>query len=144
MAQQEQTMKPNDLAETDLVTLPSAHGVVETVERLKDLLGKKSIHVFADIDQSGAANRVGLALRPTRLLIFGNPKAGTPLMQSRQTIGLDLPLRVLVWEDEAGNTWLTYHRPEYLAQRHQIRDQDEVVRALDAGLAALARAAASP
>lgn len=136
-------MKSNDLADADLVTLPGARGVAETVERLKDLLAKKSIQVFADIDHAEGAKRVGLPLRPTRLLIFGNPKAGTPLMQSRQTIGLDLPLRILVWEDEAAKTWLTYHRPEFLAQRHQIHDQDDTVKALGAALAAMAGAAAS-
>jgi uncharacterized protein (DUF302 family) len=136
-------MKPNDLADGDLVTLPSAHGVTETVERLRDLLSKKSIQIFGDIDHAEGAKRVGLPLRPTRLLIFGNPRAGTPLMQSRQTIGLDLPLRILVWEDEAAKTWLTYHRPEFLAQRHQIHDHDEAVKALGAGLAALAGAAVS-
>ena len=78
------------------------------------------------------------------MLIFGNPQAGTPLMQSRQTIGLDLPLRVLAWEDEAGRTWLTYHRLEFLARLHHLVDQDETVKALGAGLAALARAATSP
>jgi uncharacterized protein (DUF302 family) len=76
-------------------------------------------------------------------LIFGNPRAGTPLMQSRQTIGLDLPLRILVWEDEAGKTWLSYHRLESLAQQHRILDQDKAVSALGAGLAGLAREAAS-
>jgi uncharacterized protein (DUF302 family) len=136
-------MNPNDRADPDLVTLPSAHGVTGTVERLKDLLGRQSIQVFADIDHAEGAKRVGLPLRPTRLLIFGNPKAGTPLMQSRQTIGLDLPLRILVWEDEAGKIWLTYHRPEFLAQRHQVHDHDEAVKALGAGLASLARAATS-
>jgi uncharacterized protein (DUF302 family) len=136
-------MKPSELADGDLVTLLSAHGVTETVERLKGLLAQKSIQVFADIDHAEAARQVGLPLRPTRVLIFGNPRAGTPLMQSRQTIGLDLPLRILVWEDEAGKTWVTYHRLESLAQRHQIHDQDETVKALGAGLAALAGAAAS-
>jgi uncharacterized protein (DUF302 family) len=134
-------MKPTDRPDDDLVTVPSAHGVAETVERLKDLLGKKSIQVFADIDHAAGAKQVGLPLRPTRLLIFGNPRVGTPLMQSRQTIGLDLPLRMLIWEDEAAKTWLTYHRPEYLAQRHQVRDQDEAVMSLGAALAALAAAA---
>jgi uncharacterized protein (DUF302 family) len=136
-------MKTNDLANGDLVTLPSARGVTETVERLKALLTKKSIRLFADIDHAEGARLAGLPLRPTRLLIFGNPKAGTPLMQSRQTIGLDLPLRILVWEDEGAQTWLTYHRAEFLAQRHQIHDHDEVVQAMGAGLAALASAAAS-
>ncbi len=75
------------------------------------------------------------------LLIFGNPQAGTTLMQSQQTIGLDLPLRVLVWEDAAGKVWLTYRRPEFLARRHHVTDHDEAVKAVDNGLAALARLA---
>jgi uncharacterized protein (DUF302 family) len=137
-------MNPSDLADADLVTLPSAHGATETVERLKSLLSQKRIQVFADIDHAAGAQKVGLSLRPTRLLIFGNPQAGTPLMQSQQTIGLDLPLRALVWEDQAGKVWLTYHRPEFLAQRHHVLDHDEAVKALGAGLAALAHAATSP
>jgi len=137
-------MNPSDLADADLVTLPSAHNSTETVERLKSLLNQKMIQVFADIDHAAGAQTVGLSLRPTRLLIFGNPQAGTPLMQSQQTIGLDLPLRVLVWEDEAGKVWLTYHQPELLARRHHVLDHDEAVKALGAGLAALARAATSP
>jgi uncharacterized protein (DUF302 family) len=140
----EATMNPNDLADADLVTLPSAHGATETVERLKSLLGEKKIQVFADIDHAAGAKQVGLTLRPTRVVIFGNPQAGTPLMQSQQTIGLDLPLRVLVWEDEAGKVWLTYRRPETLAQSHHIANRDEAVKGLGAGLAALARAATAP
>jgi uncharacterized protein (DUF302 family) len=142
--EKERNMKPSDPAETDLVTLASAHSATETVVRLKSLLSQKKIEVFADIDHAAGAQKAGLSLRPTRLLIFGNPQAGTPLMQSQQTIGLDLPLRVLVWEDEAGKVWLSYHRPVFLAQRHQVIDHDEAVKALDAGLAALARAATSP
>jgi uncharacterized protein (DUF302 family) len=79
-----------------------------------------------------------------QLLIFGNPKAGTPLMQVRQTLGLDLPLRVLVWEDEAGRVWLSYRRVESLARQHHLTGHDEAVMARDEGLGALARAAASP
>jgi uncharacterized protein (DUF302 family) len=137
-------MSPSDRADADLVTLPSAHSAAETVERLKSLLRQKGIEVFADVDHAAGARQVGMALRPTRLLIFGNPKAGTPLMQGRQTIGLDLPLRVLVWEDESGKVWLTYHRPEFLAQAHQVQGHYEAVTALSAGLAALARAATGP
>jgi uncharacterized protein (DUF302 family) len=140
----EQTVGPKDLGDAELVTLPSAHGASETVERLKALLEQKKIQVFADIDHAAGARKVGLALRPTQVLIFGNPQAGTPLMQSQQTIGLDLPLRALVWEDGAGKVWLTYRRPEALARRHHVADRDEAVKALDDGLGALARAAASP
>jgi uncharacterized protein (DUF302 family) len=133
-----------DLADADLVALPSAHGPSETVERLKSLLEQRRIHVFAHIDHAAGAKEVGLSLRPTQVVIFGNPQAGTPLMQSRQTIGLDLPLPVLVWEDGAGKVWLTYRRPELLAQRHHVADRVEAVKTLDDGLAALARAATAP
>jgi len=137
-------MNLSDLAVADLVALPSAHGATETVERLKALLARKGIEVFAHIDHAAAARKVGLTLRPTQVLIFGNPQAGTPLMQSQQTAGLDLPLRILVWEDGAGQVWLTYRRVESLARQHQVTNHDGLVKALDDGLGALARAAASP
>jgi uncharacterized protein (DUF302 family) len=137
-------MSPSDSAGTDLVTLPSAHGATETVERLKALLAQKGVQVFAHIDHAAGARAVGLPLRPTQVLIFGNPKAGTPLMQARQTVGLDLPLRVLVWEDESGQVWLTYRPVADLAQRHHVTGLGEAVKALDDGLAGLARAAAGP
>ena len=124
-----------------LVTLPSAHRATETVERLKALLAQKGIQLFAHIDHAAEAKKAGLSLRPTLVLIFGNPQAGTPLMQSQQTIGLDLPLRVLVWEDEAGKVWLTYYPVHLLAQLHQVADRDEAVKSLDASLTALVRTA---
>ena len=134
-------MNPADLDDPELATLPSARGARETVERLKSLLAQKQIQVFADIDHAAGAEKVGLSLRPTRVLIFGNPKAGTPLMQARQTLGLDLPLRVLVWEDEAGKVWLAYRKVTDLAKHHHVTGHDEAVKGLDDGLAALARAA---
>jgi uncharacterized protein (DUF302 family) len=137
-------MNQTSPADANLVTLPSAHTAAQTVERMKALLAKKEIQLFADIDHAAAAQKVGLLLRPTRVLIFGNPQAGTPLMQSRQTVGLDLPLRVLIWEDEAGKVWLTYHPPSFLAQLHHIADREESVKSLDAGLDALSRSATSP
>ncbi len=132
------------LADPDLVTLPSAHGVPETVARLKALLAQKGIEVFAHIDHAAGARAVGLTLRPTQVLIFGNPRAGTPLMQSRQTVGLELPLRALAWEDEEGKAWLTYRRVADLVGQYRVTGRDEAVKALDDGLAALARAAAAP
>jgi uncharacterized protein (DUF302 family) len=137
----EQAMKPADPADTDLVTLPSAYGVTQTVERLKTLLAQKGIALFAHIDHAAGARTAGLPLRPTQVMIFGNPKAGTPLMQDRQTIGLDLPLRALIWEDGEGKVWLTYRPVEKLARQHQITGRDEAIQALDHGLDALARAA---
>src|SRR5262249_25285384 len=105
------------------------------------LLAEKGIEVSAHIDHAAGARKVGLPLRPTQVLIFGNPRAGTPLMQSRQTIGLDLPLRALVWEDGEGKVWLTYRRVEDLARRHHLTGHDEAGKALDDGVAGLARAA---
>jgi uncharacterized protein (DUF302 family) len=137
-------MTPADPADTDVVTLPSAHSATETVERLKALLAQKGIELCAHIDHAAAARKAGLSLRPTQVLIFGNPKAGTPLMQSRQTIGLDLPLRALVWEDEAGRVWLTYRRVAPLARQHHVAGRDEAIKTLDEGLGALTRAATSP
>jgi uncharacterized protein (DUF302 family) len=136
-------MNSGDSADADLVTLSGSHGSAGTVERLKALLARKGIELFARIDHAVAARGVGLSLRPTQVLIFGNPKAGTPLMQVRQTLGLDLPLRILVWEDEAGRVWLTYRRVESLARQHHLTGHAEAVRTLDDGLGALARAAAS-
>jgi uncharacterized protein (DUF302 family) len=127
--------------ESGLVTMPSAHGAAATLDRLEKLLRDKGIHVFARIDHAAGARQVGLPLRATEVLLFGNPLAGTPLMQSRQTVGIDLPLKALAWEDEAGRAWLTYNEPDYLARRHGIADRQEAVRALTAGLQALARAA---
>ena len=137
-------MHPGDPSDTDLVTLPSAHGATETVGRLKALLAQKGIEMFAHVDHAEAARKVGLPLRPTQVLIFGNPKAGTPLMQARQTVGLDLPLRVLVWEDGEGKVWLTYRRVEDLARYHHLTGHDEAVKALDDGLTGLARAVTDP
>jgi uncharacterized protein (DUF302 family) len=137
-------MDQTSTTDANLVTLPSAHTAAQTVERLKVLLTKEGIQLFAHIDHAAEAKKVGLLLRPTEVLIFGNPQAGTPLMQSRQTIGLDLPLRVLVWEDEAGAVWLTYHPPSFLAQLHHLAGCEESVKSLDSGLAALAGAATSP
>jgi len=127
-----------------LAMLPSAHGAPETARRLEALLAQKGLQVFARIDHAAAAAAAGLSLRPTLVLLFGDPRAGTPLMQSRQTIGIDLPLKALVWEDEAGRAWLGYNRPEYLAERHGVHDRDEAVRAMAAGLNALAHAATAP
>ncbi len=134
-------MKASDVFDTDLVTLPSANSARETFERLKALLAQKGIQVFAHIDHAAEAKKVGLPLRPTQVLIFGNPKAGTPLMQSRQTMGLDLPLRALVWEDDEGKVWLTYRRVADLARQHHVTCGDETIKVLDNGLAGLARAA---
>lgn len=99
-------------------TYPSAHGPKETMDRLAAAVMNRGMAVLARIDHAAAAATVGLALRPTEVLIFGNPRAGTPLMQAVQTVGIDLPLKALVWQDEAGKTWLGYDDPTWLARRH--------------------------
>ncbi len=138
------TSHPSPETEKGLALVPCPHGVAETVQRLEALLAAKGVRLFAKVDHAAGAGTVGLALRPTVLLIFGNPSVGTPLMQSNQTIGVDLPLHVLVWEDEAGRAWLAYPRPADLAERHGIHDRDESVKAMTAGLEGLARAATAP
>lgn len=107
-------------SESGIITKPSHHPVDETVERLKGLLQTKGITVFALVDHSGEAGKVGLSMPPTKLLIFGNPKAGTPLMLAAPSVALDLPLKILVWEDSGGHVWLSYNSPAYLKERHGL------------------------
>jgi uncharacterized protein (DUF302 family) len=103
-----------------LVQIASSHSVAATIERLETQLKEHNIIVFARLDFAADAARVGLDMRPEQMLIFGNPKAGTPLMQAVPASGLDLPLKVLVWEDAQGKTWLAYNRPEYIVARHGL------------------------
>jgi uncharacterized protein (DUF302 family) len=98
----------------------SNHSVDQTVERLQNILQAKGVTLFALIDHSAEAEKVGMKMPPTKLLIFGNPKAGTPLMLAAPSIAIDLPLKILVWEDGAGKVWLSYNSPEYLKQRHGL------------------------
>lgn len=108
------------MAAEGLVTVKSAFGPEETMKRLEAEVKTKGMTVFAHVDHAAGAAAVGMTLRPTDLLVFGAAKGGTPLMQSVQTIGIDLPLKALVWQDEAGTTWLSYNDPAYLAHRHGL------------------------
>jgi uncharacterized protein (DUF302 family) len=108
------------MSSNGLITIPSNYSVKQTLDRLETALKAAGITIFARVDHSGGAAAVGLALRPTELLIFGNPKGGTPLMQANQMVGLDLPLRVLAWEDDAGNCNLTYNDIDWLAARYNL------------------------
>lgn len=103
-----------------IVNKPANHSVDEAVEKLKALLAAKGIALFALIDHSGEAEKVGLKMRPTRLLIFGSPKAGTPLMLAAPSSAIDLPLKILVWEDAQGRVWVSYNSPAYLLERHGL------------------------
>jgi uncharacterized protein (DUF302 family) len=128
-----------------LTSLASSFGARETMDRLVAAAAAKGLTVFSRIDHAAGAAAVGLPLRPTELLVFGNAKGGTPLMQAAQTIGIDLPLKALVYTDAAGKTWLAYNDPAWLAKRHGLGPEGEpTVKALTAALAALAAAATSP
>lgn len=125
-----------------LITMRSNHGPKETMQRLEAEVRAKGLTVFAHVDHAKGAAEVGMALRPTDLLIFGNAKGGTPLMQAIQTIGIDLPLKALVWQDASGATWLSYNDPSWLAKRHGLGHEGEAaVRAIAAALDALATTA---
>jgi uncharacterized protein (DUF302 family)/uncharacterized membrane protein YidH (DUF202 family) len=118
---QELSMTP--AGNNGIVDKPSSHSVEQTVEKLKNILQSKGVTLFALIDHSGEAEKVGMKMPPTKLLIFGSPKAGTPLMLASPSIALDLPLKILVWQDTQGKTWVTYNSPEYLRERHNLRPE---------------------
>jgi uncharacterized protein (DUF302 family) len=109
-------MKPNP--DSGIVTILSHHSVEQTVQKIEELLRAKQVKLFALVDHSGEAESVGLQMRPTKLLIFGNPKAGTPVMVAAPSAAIDLPLKILVSEDGAGKAWISYNNPAYLQARH--------------------------
>jgi len=103
-----------------IIDRPSNRSVEQTVDRLKNILQSKGVTLFALVDHSGEAEKAGMKMRPTKLLIFGSPKAGTPLMLAAPSIAIDLPLKILVWEDGQGKVWISYNSPEYLRERHGL------------------------
>ena len=103
-----------------IIDKPSNHSVERTVENLKNIMQSKGVTLFAVVDHSGEAAKVGMKMRPTKLLIFGSPKAGTPLMLAAPSSAIDLPLKILVWEDAQGKVWVAYNSPEYLRERHDL------------------------
>jgi uncharacterized protein (DUF302 family) len=107
-------------ASKGIIDSPSNHSVDQTVDKLKNILQAKGVALFALVDHSGEAEKVGMKMRPTKLLIFGSPQAGTPLMLAAPTVAIDLPLKILVWEDVQGKVWLSYNSPEYLKERHGL------------------------
>jgi uncharacterized protein (DUF302 family) len=106
-----------------MIHLPSSYSVSDNLKRLEAVLAAKSLTVFARIDHSGEAEKVGLKMRPTQLIIFGSPKGGTPSMVAAPTCAIDLPLKALVWEDAEGAVWLSYNGPDYLQRRHAIPEE---------------------
>jgi uncharacterized protein (DUF302 family) len=121
-----------------LITVASGWSVSETIDRLQAAVTAAGLLVFARIDHAGNAAQAGMRLRPTELLIFGNPRGGTPLMQDRQTSGIDLPVKALAWQDADGDVWLTYNDAAWIADRHQLGTESEAtIKAIEAGLAAV-------
>ncbi|MCK0165656.1 DUF302 domain-containing protein [Marinobacter sp. S6332] len=126
-----------------LISVKSPYSAQETMNKFEDVVKSKGLNVFARIDHAAGAEKAGTVLRPTELLIFGNPQGGTPFMKCAQTVGIDLPLKALVWEDESGQAWLGYNDPTYLAKRHKI-PECAVAEKLGGALASFVKAALAP
>lgn len=127
-----------------LVRVKSHHSVKQTADRLESLIDEKGLTLFARTNHAENAKNVGKELRPTELLIFGNPNLGTPLMQCKQTVAIDLPQKALIWEDETGQVWIAYNDPQYLVDRHSITGCDDVIKKVKQALSKLAGKAAAP
>jgi len=131
-------------ADNGIISVKSSHEVKATTDRLENVLNQKGMTVFIRINHAEGAQKVGKKLRPTELVIFGNPKVGTPLMQCRQSTAIDLPQKALIWEDEEGQVWLSYNNPNYLVERHGITGCAEVVKKIEKALSNFAKAATMP
>ena len=122
-SRQREEMRMAPGAANGIISKPSNHSVDQTVDKLKSILDARGVTLFALVDHSGEAAKAGLNMRPTKLLIFGNPRAGTPVMLAAPSIAIDLPLKILVWEDDRGRVWLSYNDPAYLQRRHRVPRQ---------------------
>ena len=127
-----------------MITIKSANSVKVTLDKLEAVLKKKGITIAVRWSHSDNGNKVGIPLRPTELLIFGNPKLGTNMFTSNQTSGIDLPMKALAWEDEKGQVWLTYNDPAYIAKRHNIKDRAKIVAKMTGALGKLTGVATKP
>ncbi len=131
----------NTTRDNGMITLKSHHSVSKTADRLEAVLNAKGMTVFTRIDHAAGAKKVNKQLRPTQLVIFGNPKVGTPLMQCSQTTAIDLPQKALIWQDKAGDVWYGYNKPSYLKQRHNIKSCNAALGKIENALAKFANAA---
>ena len=132
------------LLEKGLVSKKSPHSVTVTLDRLEKLLKDKGVTIATRWSHDAGAAKADIALRPTELLIFGNPKLGSHFFTSQQMAGIDLPMKALAWQDEAGQVWLTYNDPVYIAGRHGIEDRDEIVQKMSKALDMFSSAAVAP
>ena len=131
-------------ADNGIIGIKSSHDVKVTADRLENNLIAKNMIVFIRINHTEGAQKVGKKLRPTEVIIFGNPKVGTPLMQCGQSVAIDLPQKALIWEDKAGQVWLSYNDPKYLAKRHGITECVDVIKKIETALNNFANAATMP
>jgi len=131
-------------ADSGMISVKSFHDVGTTADRLEKVLKAKGMTMFIRIDHAEGAQKIGKTLRPTQLVIFGNPKVGTPMMQCRQSVAIDLPQKALIWEDETGQVWFSYNDPKYLAMRHEISACTEVINKIETALGNFAKAATIP
>lgn len=125
---------PLAYANNGIITKKSTNSVGATLDCLEKTLKAKGLTVFARVNHTAGAKKVGLSMRPTELLVFGNPKMGTPLMNSNQTMGLDLPMKALAWEDAKGQVWVSYNDPAYLANRHTVTDHPAIIKKMTGAL----------
>ncbi|MFO7882953.1 MAG: DUF302 domain-containing protein [Kosmotogaceae bacterium] len=126
-----------------MIDVKSSFGVKETADRLESVLKEKGMTIFNRVNHSGAAKKIGVELRETELIIFGNPKVGSPLMKCQQSVAIDLPQKALIWKDSEGNTWISYNDPKYLKKRHGLSNYEEVISKIEEALAGIAKAAAT-
>ena len=131
-------------ADNGIISVKSSHEVKATADRLENTLKQKGMTVLIRINHAEGAQKVGKKLRPTELVVFGNPKVGTPLMQCSQSTAIDLPQKALIWQDDQGQVWLSYNDPNYLVERHGITGCDEVIKKIEKALSNFAKAATMP
>ena len=127
-----------------MITVKSNHSVSDTADKLESVLQEKGMKIFARIDHAAGAAGIGQEMRPTELIIFGNPKVGTGMMLCAQSVGIDLPMKALIWQDEEGNNWLGYNDPQFLKSRHQMEGCDGLIDKVSGALANFSKAATSP
>lgn len=136
-------MTVSTYAAEGMVDVKSSFGVKETGDRLESVLKEKGMTIFNRIKHSEAAKKVGIELRETELIIFGNPKVGSPLMRCQQSVAIDLPQKALIWKDSEGKTWISYNNPRYLIKRHNISNCEEVISKIEKALAGITKTAAT-
>ena len=137
-------LAPMAMADNGLAHVKSVHDVKTTADRLEKILKEKGMTLFNRIDHAAGAQKVGHTLRQTELLIFGNPKVGTPLMLCSQTAAIDLPQKALIWEDKSGQVWFSYNNPRYIKRRHDVDGCDDVIAKIGKALGNFAKAATMP